>query len=153
MRFEISHFTEYRYAEAVKLSPHCLRLRPREDGTLRLLDFQLNLEPRALGISLQTEADGNVALVARFAEACRVLRIHARSVVETHRVNPFDFVITDAGALTVPVRYGPCQQAVLSPALLGIAGPRVRALAEAVAAEADGDTLRFLWELNSRLFR
>ncbi len=153
MHFEISHFTEYRYEEPVKLAAHYLRLRPREDGTLRLLDFGLNLEPRALGISLQTEPDGNVALVARFGDVSRVLRIHARSTVETHRSNPFDFVITDPGALLVPLQYGPCQRAVLAPSLAGEAGPRVREFSDTIARDVGFDTLRFLWELNCRLFR
>lgn len=153
MRFEISHFTEYHYAEPVKLGAHVLRLRPREDGTQRLVDFQLHLEPRPAGMSLQTEPDGNVALVARFVEPARLLRIHTQCTVETNRANPFDFVITERGASSLPVQYGACHQAVLRPALGGAAGPRVRQLAEDVAGEANFDTLRFLFELNARIFR
>ncbi len=152
MRFEISHFTEYRYAEAVKLSPQYLRLRPREDGTVRLLDFRLHLEPRAVNVSLQSEPDGNVALVAWFGEPVRLLRIHTESVVETSRENPFDYVISELPARTLPLRYNPQQQGVLAPALAGSAGPGVRKLAEEVAAQAEFDTLRFLNALNRRLF-
>ncbi|MCW5962448.1 MAG: transglutaminase family protein [Bryobacterales bacterium] len=153
MRFEISHFTEYHYSEPVKLGAHYLRLRPREDGTQRLVDFRLHLEPRPAGMSLQTEPDGNVALVARFADPARLLRIHTQCIVETHRANPFDFVITERGASTLPMRYSPSHQAVLGPALDGVAGPRVRQLAEDVAREVNFDTLRFLSELNNRVYR
>lgn len=153
MLFEISHFTEYHYTEPVKLSAHVLRLRPREDGTQRLLDFQLNLEPRPVGISIQTEPDGNVALVARFGQVTRLLRIHAQSSVETHRSNPFDFVVTDPQALVLPLQYPACQRAVLVPSLAKGAGPRVMKLAEDLAREVEHDTLRFLWELNVRLFQ
>lgn len=153
MRFEISHFTEYHYAAPVKLGAHLLRLRPREDGSQRLVDFRLHVEPRPVGISLQWEPDGNVALVARFGEPCRLLRIHAQSSVETHRANPFDFVITEPSLFTLPALYSACHQAVLSPSLSGGAGPAVRKFAEDVARDVEFDTLRFLWELNSRIFK
>jgi transglutaminase-like putative cysteine protease len=152
MRFEISHITEYRYAEAVTLSPHYLRLRPREDGTVRLLDFRLHLEPQAATVTLQAEADGNVALVTWFNEPVRLLRIHTESVVETARENPFDYIISEPSARTLPVRYNPALQAVLAPSLAGSAGPTLRKLAEELAAETSFDTLRFLNALNLRLF-
>lgn len=153
MRFEISHFTEYHYAEPVRLSAHLLRLRPREDGTQRLLDFRVNLEPKPIGVSVQTEPDGNVALVARFGHPTRLLRIHTQSSVETHRTNPFDYVVTERGAMVLPVQYHPCQQSVLAPSLSSCAGPRVRQLAADVARDVDSNTLSFLWELNQRLHR
>lgn len=152
MRFEISHFTEYRYGAEVKLSPHYLRLRPREDGSVRLVDFRLHLEPRAAGVSLQSEADGNVALVAWFTGTTRLLRIHATSIVETSRDNPFDYVITEAPARRLPVHYSAEQQAVLAPSLAGPVGLGVKQLAEEVAASVDFDTLGFLAALNRRLF-
>lgn len=153
MLFEISHFTEYQYAEPVNLDTHYLRLRPREDGSQRLRRFRLDLEPRAAGVSMQLEPDGNVALVARFTQSVRQLRIHASSTVETHHRNPFDFVITEPGIFSLPARYRGELGMVLGPARQEVAGPRVVALAEAIAAECGFDTLQFLARLNTQLFR
>lgn len=152
MRFEISHFTEYRYADPVKLSPQCLRLRPREDGTLRLLDFRLNLEPRPTQVSLQSEPDGNVALIAWFGEPVQRLRVHTQSVVETSRENPFDYIITEPLARRLPMQYAPEMRRVLAPALEEPVGPTVQELAERLAAQVDFDTLQFLNALNKHLF-
>ena len=153
MLFEISHFTEYLYAEPVTLGTHYLRLRPREDASQRLHRFRLDLEPRAAGVSMQLEPDGNVALVARFAQPTRLLRIHASSRVETHRQNPYDFVITEPGVFVLPVSYPEELGMVLEPARERVGGPRVAALAETVAAECGFDTLQFLARLNTHLFQ
>lgn len=153
MHFEISHFTEYHYREKVTLGTHYLRLRPREDGSQRLHDFRLHLEPLASGISLQFEPDGNLAMVARFTEPTRLLRIHTVSTVETHRKNPYDFVVTEPGAFSLPMEYRAPLRAVLGPSLNVDAGNGVQSLAEQIAAEAGHDTLGFLGLLNAHLFR
>jgi transglutaminase-like putative cysteine protease len=152
MHFEIAHFTEYRYSAPVLLMPQTLRLRPREDGTQRLHVFRLDVQPVPSRVSMQAEPDGNTSLLATFSAAASFLRIHAYSKVETHRVNPFDFVITELAAMQVPVTYEPRLAHALSPALTPIDAPAVYAFAQACARDAGNDTLQFLSLLNRRLW-
>ena len=151
MYFEISHFTEYHYAEPATLSPQILRLRAREDGTQRLLDFRLEVEPPPSRVSVQIEPDGNTSLLASFSQPISNLRVNAYSIVETHRTNPFDFVITALPAMHLPARYDERLASVLAPSLNPGDGPVVRALAEKLAEDASYDTLQFLTLLNRHL--
>lgn len=152
MHFEIAHFTEYRYSAPVVLTPQTLRLRPREDGTQRLHVFRLDVQPVPSRVSMQAEPDGNTSLLATFSLPVSCLRIHAYSKVETHRVNPFDFVITELTAMEVPVAYEPLLAQSLNPALTMLDAPLVHAFAQDCARDAGYDTLQFLSLLNRRLW-
>jgi transglutaminase-like putative cysteine protease len=151
MYFEISHFTEYHYAEPATLSPQILRLRAREDGTQRLHDFRLDVEPSPSRVSVQVEPDGNTSLLASFSQPLSNLRVHAYSTVETHRTNPFDFVITSLSAMHLPALYDARLATVLAPSLSASDGPAVKALAEKLAGDAGYDTLQFLTLLNRHI--
>lgn len=153
MHFEISHWTEYRYQAPVLLTPHVLRLRPREDGTQRLHAFRLDMEPSPARVNAQVEPDGNTSLLAGFVQPVSHLRIHAYSKVETHRSNPYDFVITDLTAMQLPILYEPRLAYALAPAMQTIDAPLVAALAHEIAAEAEHEPLLFLALLNRRLWQ
>jgi transglutaminase-like putative cysteine protease len=152
MHFEIAHSTEYRYDTPVVLTPQTLRLRPREDGTQRLHAFRLDVEPPPARVNLQVEPDGNTSLLTSFSSPVSHLRIRAYSKVETHRLNPFDFLITELDAMRVPVRYEARLSQSLAPALTPLDAPSVHAFAQACALDAGEDTLRFLAILNRRLW-
>ena len=61
MRFKVEHETVYRYSRPVALEPHVLRLRPREDGTQRLLSYLLVVEPEPAAQSIWLDQEGNSA--------------------------------------------------------------------------------------------
>lgn len=45
MRITIRHRTSYAFDAPVWLEPHVIRLRPRADGSLRLVEFALAIDP------------------------------------------------------------------------------------------------------------
>ncbi len=153
MLFHIDHTTTYTYSRPVALDPHTLRLRPRNDGAQVLKQFSMEIEPRPAGITEFTDIEGNAAAQAWFTELTTSLSIRVAASVETLRENPFDFVISEPGVITLPVRYpAPIQQSVgayTKP--LQDDGP-VAWMAEEVATSAGYDTLRFLTSLTYAIY-
>jgi transglutaminase-like putative cysteine protease len=137
MRFRIRHETVYRYAAPVTLGPHVLRLRPREDGTQRLVSFAMEIAPAPVARCAVLDAEGNAVEHAWFGPPTRELRIVAESAVDTLRANPFDYL--DAPA---------ADPAVLAAYAGGTHEPEVRAFAQEVRAAADGDAVALLDALN-----
>jgi len=151
MRISVVHSTSYRYTSPVYLEPHTVRLRPREDGSQRLLAFALDLSPSPAGRSESLDQDGNVATHAWFTGATQELAVRTSFQVETLRENPFDFLLL-SGDRDVPVQYDEPLRAALVPYLRAGDDPAVRELARQVAVEADWQTMGFLNALNRRLF-
>lgn len=151
MLFKIRHRLTFDYAAPATLSPQSLRLRPREDGAQRLLDFALELSPVPSLLSYNLDENGNVEARACFLGQTRQLKLQVESSVETLRVNPFDYVL-DPGLGALP--WGPQladKHRGLAPSLQQDAQPEAAALAKALAKEAGQDPVAFLLRLNQWL--
>jgi len=142
VRISVTHATVYRYSNAVQLEPHTFRLRPRQDGSQRLLQHALSIAPAPAGQSECLDQDGNMVVEAWFDQPTHTLSVESMFNVETLRANPFDFLLREYSA---PVR------AALAPYLREPA-PEVRAFAASIAGGA-GHTLDFLNALNRSLAR
>src|ERR1700730_5073625 len=59
MRISITHSTTYTYAKFVQLAPHVIRLRPRCDGALWLIHFDIRVEPQPSALSQCFDLEGN----------------------------------------------------------------------------------------------
>ena len=151
MRFSVAHSTSYRYTSPVYLEPHTIRLRPREDGSQRLLAFALDVSPSPAALSESLDQDGNVVTHAWFSDATEGLVVRSSFQIETLRENPFDFLLL-SGDRDVPVQYDELLRAALIPYLRAGDDLAVREFARQVAVEAGWQTTGFLNALNRRLF-
>jgi len=106
MNLAVTHATAYAYSMPVSLGPHVLRLRPRCDGTLRLLDFSLEIDPKPALLTHCLDAEGNVVTHAWFDDPTDRLTITSHFRAETLRANPFDYLL-DPRAQTLPFAYPP----------------------------------------------
>jgi transglutaminase-like putative cysteine protease len=99
----ITHRTEYRYAAKVAPGPHRLMLRPRETHELRLLSFDLSIDPAA-SVTWTNDVVGNTVAIADFSGLTDVLTIESRMSVDlTAQAWPvFDIA---ASAQRYPFRY------------------------------------------------
>ena len=104
MNLAVTHTTAYRYSIPVSLRPHVLRLRPRCDGALRLLDCKLEIEPKPVALADCLDAAGNSVTHAWFTGTTERLAITSKFEVETLRTNPFDYLL-DSSAQTFPFAY------------------------------------------------
>lgn len=152
MHLAIEHCTEYRYSRAVFLEPLTVRLRPRCDVTQVLHTYNLTVDPAPSGIGQCVDLDGNDSHTIWFDGLHERLSIEVTAVVQTHRSNPFDFLIDDVRALTLPLVYDDR----VRPALIHYlqrpqADTAVDLFSRAIQTEAGGDTVRFLTLLAERI--
>ena len=153
MTITIRHRTAYAFAAPVVLEPHVVRLRPRCDAALRLVDFALAIEPAPAVRAENLDLEGNVVTEAWFEGSTTGLRIETRATVETLQADPFRFLLTDPRP-ALPYACGAERPAGLAPYLpAGAAHPDVRAAALEAAQAVGGDPARFPLELARRLHR
>ena len=141
MLLEIRHFTSYQYESPVFLEPQSLRLKPRSDAAQRLVNFRLDMDPAPAGWSENVDLEGNDVLVAWFDGTTSHLTIGTSAVVETLRLNPFQFIWIGDGSL--PVAYAEELAGVLAPYRRRAESEPVMALAERLMVECDRDANAF----------
>lgn len=115
MILSIRHETRYTYPESVQLSPHRILLYPREHPQLRVLDFQLRIDPEAR-LHWMADAFENHIAVAWFGTLADSIRIDASIRVSLERRNPFDFIIEPC-AERYPFTYDPRERRALGPSM------------------------------------
>jgi transglutaminase-like putative cysteine protease len=105
MLLQITHRTHYRYTQPVFLEPFTVRLRPRSDANQTVRSYRIDIAPAPSGIAHCLGLDGNNNETIWFSGLHQDLRVEAYTVVETHHVDPFNFLITDPTALRLPYKY------------------------------------------------
>ncbi|MFM9089165.1 MAG: transglutaminase domain-containing protein, partial [Cyanobium sp.] len=136
----------------VFLEPITVRLTPRQDGSQRLLTHRLAILPSPSGLSPVVEPDGTDAVVGWFADTHPSLTVEMEAIVETLRVKPFDWVVTDPGVQSLPAHYSDCEAQSLAPCLRPVGGdPTIEAWARDQAVAAGQDTAAFLLGLADQI--
>ncbi len=152
MRISLEHSTIYRYDAPVFLEPQLIRLRPRVDGSQRLLHYALRITPPPDGSTEYLDQDGNVATHAWFSGAFLELEVHSSFEVETLRENPFDYVLPSSHLFNLPLVYDKPLAAALAPYLVPGDPESVRKFAASLAADNGWRTLDFLNALTATLY-
>src|SRR5213082_3848659 len=99
----IRYETIYRYDQAVRFSPHDVRLFPRTDRfvQLRRLDFRTNPETT---VRFGRDVFDNVVASCFFDQPSEMLELRLTLDVEATKKNPFDFVLSRR-AVQMPFNY------------------------------------------------
>jgi len=151
MRFAVTHSTRYRYTRPVLLGPHVFRVRPRSDGSQRLIDFRVRVQPRPVGWSECVDLDGNAVAHAWFDVLTESLTVISTFTVETLRTNPYDFLV-DPSAVALPgVEPGDEDLALAAYRRRPQADESVAVFADAVRREVGAQTVPFLSTLVRRI--
>lgn len=103
IRLKIRHKTSYRYRKLVSLRPHRLMLRPRESREVRLLSFNLMIEPVAQ-VTWAQDVAGNTVATAAFNTMADHLIIDSAAELELDAASWPVFGIA-ASAAQYPFRY------------------------------------------------
>ena len=106
VKITIAHRTSYRFDRPVFLEPHVVRLRPRSDASVRILDFELAVTPEPMVRAENLDLEGNVVTEASFEGLTPTLTLQTRATVETLLTNPFQFLVADPDR-TLPYAYPP----------------------------------------------
>ena len=151
MRFSVQHVTQYRYSQPVRLHPHQLRFRPRDDGAQRIIEHRLDIGPIPQGRNEHIDLEGNRVTQVWFGADTDHLEIRLEMQIETLRTNPFDFVLAPE-ARRLPIDHAhdaSCAGAYLARIEMDDA---VTAYAAELSLSVNRDPLRFLDALSRRLF-
>jgi transglutaminase-like putative cysteine protease len=111
--YKIIHRTYYNYSSPVKLGPHSLRLRPREDYELRIESFFLNISPTAK-LLWHRDVEGNSVAIADFDLTTRQLAIESEVIIQQYNETPLNFLVSDY-AINFPFTYQAEDTILLSP--------------------------------------
>jgi len=150
----VHHVTQYHYDRPVFLEPQIIRLTPRSDPNQRLTDFRIEISPEPVGLSQYLDAEGNSVVKAWFEGATQDLVIQNRFLARTMRSNPFEFLLERQEDYMIPLVYPREDMAALArfcehgPGRIAAASTYTQDVMEA----ARGETLRFLYGLNQRIF-
>ena len=106
MRIRVQHRTSYRYSGTVGLEPHVIRLRPRTDASIRLVDYALSIDPAPRIQADNLDPEGNVITHTWFDGSTDHLTITTRIVVDTLLTDPFRFLIAEPDR-ALPYAYAP----------------------------------------------
>jgi transglutaminase-like putative cysteine protease len=112
VHLEIFHRTHYQYDREVRLLPHLLYLRPRENPLLQVRRFDFSFEPDARVDWMRDDFD-NLPASAEFARNATALDIRSSCSVTTTDTPPFDFLLRDY-ATSVPFSYEPLHRSNLT---------------------------------------
>ena len=93
MILHISHKTVYQYTEEVFLEPHHLYFYPSHRPHIRILDFDLLVDPLPNGKSLRLDAENNQYLQCWFGSKHRSLEVQLEMEIAISAFNPYDFII------------------------------------------------------------
>ncbi len=92
MKFNICHDTYYEYSLPVWLEKHSLRFRPRESAIQKLTSFDQVVVPIPAICSHSLDRFDNSVSECWFDDKTSRLEVNVKMEVETHRLNPFDFI-------------------------------------------------------------
>jgi transglutaminase-like putative cysteine protease len=153
MKITVAHSTVYRYDFPVLLEPHIFRLRPRSNGSQRLLAFDLQIAPIPAGTTECLDQDGTLALNAWFDTPTRELSVLSRFTVEMLRQNPFDYILTGQ-SLRLPLWYLEPICSALTPYRNDAhVADAVKRFAQWIAAGVQWNTPSFLLALSRQIFQ
>ncbi len=140
MGYKILHRTYYNFSAAVRLEPHALRLRPREDHELRIESSTLEITPPA-SLRWHRDVEDNSVAIATFDSPANQLLIESEVIIQQYNEVPLDFLVADY-ATDYPFTYTPEDRVVLSPYMNFVEHTTRDRLTEWVAN---------LWQLGERL--
>jgi transglutaminase-like putative cysteine protease len=151
VRLSIHHRTRYGFDGEVFLEPHVVRLQPRVEPGVRVLDYALSVAPDPVVRAEHLDPYGNVVTELWFGDSTTTLDLESRATVERLETNPFEYILAAHGLLPQP--YPQLLARHLAPyidAPRGVAEP-VRALAWDIAREVSLQPDRYAPALAARL--
>ncbi|MCB1816250.1 MAG: transglutaminase family protein, partial [Candidatus Competibacteraceae bacterium] len=130
-RYKILHRTYYNFTAPVRLEPHVLRLRPRENHELRIESSTLDITPPAT-LRWHRDVEDNSVAIATFDMPADQLLIESAVIIQHYNEAPLDFLVADY-AMNYPFTYTPDDGTVLSPYMKAAANETNDALTDWIA--------------------
>lgn len=152
MQIEICHITEYTYSNPVFLEPHHLRLKPKSTPNSSLSSFEIDIEPKAKGLSTYSDIENNDIHFCWFEGLHDKLKVTVKALIDTKDYNPFNFLIYPSECLRVPFQYRKKDQQLLQAYTHAITLPgHMKAYIEHILKQVNHQTVDFLTTLTNHI--
>jgi transglutaminase-like putative cysteine protease len=112
---QITHITQYQFAETVTLLPHKLLLRPREGPEIHIESSDIIIQPH-YQLRWHRDASDNTVAIATFTESSNRLSIASHVSLQHFDNQPLNFLV-EAYAVSFPFHYDVVEQFDLEPYL------------------------------------
>lgn len=152
MKIKIAHESLYEFSSPIFLEPHVLRFKPKCAPYNNLVNFDLSITPKPIGITQQEDTESNTIHFCWFEGMYNKLEIYAESILNVREYNPFHFIIYPPEFNTIPFSYSGLQLKTLQQAL--VAGPLsdvIKDYTQKILEQSDHKTLTFLTNLTSQI--
>ncbi len=143
MKLRLEYCASYHYEDAVSLSPHVVRLFPRDPLQCRVARFHFTTNAGA-EIHWRRDLFDNVAARCFYPGEVRQLEFQLSAEVETQERNPFAFLL-ETRALALPVDHTDAESEVLR----AFFGPATDGLPSALLPPAGSGTIETLVAMNA----
>ena len=154
MEIEIIHETEYAYKSEVFFEPHYFRFKPNDTPYASLKEFRIQVFPKPMGISEQTDAENNTVHFSWFEGMHLKLSVKVISVLTIKPYNAFNFLLYPSSHNQLPFSYSEDLKNLLEPCLEKIdLSDSLRKYGEDIMSKANHNTLTFLSELTIRIHK
>ncbi|MGR9088379.1 MAG: transglutaminase family protein [Gammaproteobacteria bacterium] len=112
---QITHITQYQFAETVTLLPHKLLLRPREGPEIHIESSDIIIQPRHQ-LRWHRDVSDNTVAMATFTESSNHLSIASHVSLQHYDSQPLNFLVEDY-AVSFPFHYDAVERLDLEPYL------------------------------------
>lgn len=154
MKYNIYHRLEYRYESHVSLGPQIIYLQPKQDLTCEIIEYQLEILPKASKISSHKDAEGNHQQIAIIDQPTDYLIVELRASVELNKFNPFDFYYIPKECQILPIVYDHEHQLILQPYIsIEECLSDIQVFSNQLREKANRFTSKFLMEVNEYIFQ
>ncbi len=151
MKLSITHTSEYRYSNPIRLQPHWMRLIPRHSQRQTVEAYKLEVDPLPSECYLVQGFEGSLLHHAIFEGDTTHMLIKSKSTLTTH-ASPLNLHLYPHASSHIPFAYSQLEIQLLKSFLDIEDCPRmIRMFTENVQYIAEQDTLMFLMELTKIL--
>lgn len=152
MKFKINHNTEYQFSSEVFFEPHYFRFKPKNTPFVKVENFNLQITPKASGLTEQLDAENNFVHFCWFEGMNKKMAINIEMTVATIEFNPFNFILYPDNYFSVPFLYSDELAKILQPSLnvAKISEPLIN-YGKEILLDSDSKTLVFLTNLTQQI--
>ena len=152
MKAKVQHLSLYNYSSPVFLESQEIRLCPRNDYNLKVINFSYKIDPEPSSSSIIIDSEGNSLIKAWFNQKTDFFRVETLWEAENTNQNEYNFIIHFDNT-ELPVRYSSMNEKPLKVyRTIETPGLSVKAFSDSLASKTENDILTFLIELTGEIY-
>ncbi|MEI8388939.1 MAG: transglutaminase family protein [bacterium] len=152
MKAKVQHLSLYNYSSPVFLESQEIRLCPRNDYNLKVINFSYKIDPEPSSSSIIIDSEGNSLIKAWFNQKTDFFRVETLWEAENTNQNEYNFIIHFDNT-ELPVRYSSMNEKPLKVyRIIETPDLSVKTFSDSLANKTQNDILTFLIELTGEIY-